>query len=156
MWNFGLSASSGSYLLPSAAATVAPGHGLDDYRETVLGQDLGFAWHHVEIWAECYEARFAMPLVGNADTVAGYVEAKYKFTPQFFGAVRWNQQWFGRVPTGGGRSATWGNEVWRLDVAPTYRFTAHIEAKLQVSLQHNAVGRPVYARLIAGQLVIRF
>ncbi len=156
MWAFGLSASSGSYLRPSAAVTVAPGYGLDDYRETVLGQDLSFAWHHFELWAECYEARFAIPLVGNVDTVAGYVEAKYKFTPRFFGAVRWNQQWFGQVPTGGGRSATWGNDVWRLDVAPTYRFTAHIEAKLQFSLQHSAGGRPVYARLIAGQLVVRF
>ena len=27
-----------------------------------------------------------------------YIEAKYKFTPQFFGALRWNQQLFSTIP----------------------------------------------------------
>ena len=156
MWNLGFSASAGSYLRPSALPTLAPGFGLDDYREVVLGQDLSFAWHHVQLWAECYEARFAIPLVGGVETLAYYVEAKYKFTPQFFGALRWNQQQFSRVRAGDGSLVPWGNEVWRLDVAPTYRFTPYIECKLQCSLQHNAAGRPVYSRLLAAQFVVRF
>jgi hypothetical protein len=155
-WNFGFSASTGSYLRPSAQPTLAPGHSLDDYREVVLGQDLSFAWHHVQLWAECYEARFAIPLVGDVETLAYYVEAKYKFTPQFSGALRWNQQQFGHVRAGNGALVPWGNEVWRIDVAPSYRFTAHTECKLQYSLQHNAVGPQVYTHLYAVQLVIRF
>ncbi len=156
MWNFGLSASTGTYLRPAAAPTLAPGTDLDEYRETVLGQDLAFAWHHFQLWAECFEARFAIPLVGHADTLAYYVEAKYKFTPQFSGAGRWGQQQFGDVRTRDGRLVPWGSDVWRFEVAPTYRFTAHLEGKLQYSLQHNAVGRPVYSHLAAAQFVIRF
>ena len=59
---------------------------------SVLGQDASFAWRHLQVWAEFYEARFQVPRVGDADTFAYYVEAKYKFTPQIFGALRWNQQ----------------------------------------------------------------
>ncbi len=139
-----------------ARPTLAPGHTLGDYREVVLGQDLGFAWHHVQFWAECFEARFAIPLVGDVGTLAYYVEAKYKFTPQFSGAGRWNQQQFDRVRAGDGEWVPWGSDVWRIDVAPSYRFTPHTEGKLQFSLQHNAVGRPVYARLVAVQFVVRF
>ncbi len=46
MWNFGFSASAGPYLQPEAAPTLAPGSGLDQYLEIVLGQDVGYAWHH--------------------------------------------------------------------------------------------------------------
>ena len=97
MWSFGFSASNGSYFRPEAQATLPPGRDIGDYRELVLGQDASFAWHHLQVWAEVYEARFEVPRVGNADTLAYYLEAKYKFTPQFFGALRWNQQLFSNV-----------------------------------------------------------
>jgi hypothetical protein len=86
MWTLGFSASTGSYLRPSAVRTLAPGFGRGDYREILFGQDVGFAWHHWQVWAELYATRFEFPRVGDADLVAGYVEAKYKFTPQFFGS----------------------------------------------------------------------
>ena len=156
MWNLGFSASTGPFLRPSARPTLADGHGLDDYREMVLGQDLGFAWHHLQVWAESYETRFEIPLVGHVATWAYYLEAKYKFTPQFFGAVRWNQQWFSTVTDGAGASVPWGRAVWRLDLAPGYRFTPHTEGKLQYSLQHEAVGPRDYSHLLAAQFVVRF
>ena len=132
MWNFGVFASEGSYLLPEARRTLAPGRGLGDYRERVLGQDIGFAWHHLQVWTEIYAARFEIPLVGNADTLAYYAEAKYKFTPQFFAAVRWNEQLFSTVPSRSG-PVRWGHDVWRIDVAPGYRFTPPhaVEASVQ-------------------------
>ena len=97
MWNIGFSASAGPYLLPIAGPSLPSGRGISDYREIVLGQDLSFAWHHFQFWAEFYEARFEVPRIGNADTFSYYFEAKYKFTPQLFGAVRWNQQLFGTI-----------------------------------------------------------
>jgi hypothetical protein len=156
MWNFGFSASSGSYLLPSAEPTLAAGRGLDDYRETVLGQDIGFAWHHLQFWAEFYETRFAIPEVGDADTFAYYFEAKYKFTPQFSGAVRWNQQVFGTVPDGANGPVRWGRNVWRIDLAPGYRFTPHLQVKLQYSLEHGETDDREFSSLVAGQIVLRF
>src|SRR5437667_2921230 len=140
MWNFGLSASDGPYFRPEAEQTLPPGRSTGDYREFVLGQDAGFAWHHLQLWAEFYEARFEVPRVGDADTFAYYFEAKYKFTPQLFGALRWNQQLFSNIPDGAGGQVRWSQDLWRIDAAAGYRFTSHTQLKLQYSFQKESTG----------------
>ena len=128
--------------LSEAAPTLPAGRGIGDYRELVLAQDLSFAWHHLQLWAEFYEARFEVPRIGNADTFAYYLEAKYKITPQLFGALRWNQQLFGTIRDEDGR-AKWGNDIWRIDAALGYRFTDYLQGKLQYSFsdQNSPPGR---------------
>jgi len=121
-----------------------------------VGQDVAFAWHHVQFWSEVYAARFAIPRVGNADTTAYYLEVKYKFTPQFFGALRWNQQFFGTLPEPGGGDRRWGRDVWRLDLAPGYRLSAHAQLKLQYSLQHEDAPAARLEHLAALQYTVRF
>lgn len=155
-WDLGFSASTGPYLRPSVERTLPADHGLGDFRQIVLAQDVSFAWHHLQIWSEIFAARFAIPKVGNVDTLSYYAEAKYKFTPQFFGAVRWNQQLFSSVADGAGGSIAWGRDAWRIDLAPGYRFTPHTEAKLQYSLEHEDNASRAYTGLIALQLVVRF
>ena len=156
MWQAGFSASTGSYLLPSAQPSLAAGHSLDAYREVVLGQDLGFAWHHLQFWAECYEASFEIPNVGSAGVLAYYLETKCKFTPQFSGAIRWNQQLYGTIPDGAGGRVQWGRNLWRADLAPTYRFTPHLALKLQYSLQGGGIGPHDHTTLFAAQFIVRF
>ena len=149
-WKLGLSASVGPYLLPDAAGTVATGHGLGDYRQIVLAQDIGFAWHDWQLWAEFYEARFEIPTIGNADTFAYYLEAKYKFTPQLFGALRWNQQLFNRID-----GQRWGRELWRIDASAAHRFTPHTQLKLQYTLQDEE-GPHGLSNGFAVQFTVRF
>jgi hypothetical protein len=155
-WNLGLSASTGSYLRDSAAFSLAPGYGLSQYRQILFGQDAAYARHHWQLWAEVYESRFAIPLVGSADTLAYYIEAKYKFTPQFFGAVRWNQQVFATLPDIQDGGDHWGANTWRIDLGPAYRFTAHLQIKLQYSFQHQDAPIGPTNRLLAAQLTARF
>ena len=155
-WNFGFSASEGPYFRREAEPTLPPGRDIDDYREFVLGQDASFAWHHLQVWAEFYEARFEVPRVGNADTFAYYIEAKYKFTPQFFGALRWNQQLFGTVSDGYGHNVHWSEDLGRIDVAVTYRFTPHAQLKLQYDFQHETTGPGGNNHLFAAQFTVRF
>ncbi len=155
-WNLGVSASVGSYLQPEAAPTLLPGYGLGRYREIVLGQDASYAWHHTQIWAEAYEARFEIPGVGNADTAAYYLEARYKFTPQLFGALRWNQQLFSELPLAGGGSARWSRNVWRADLGPGYRPTPHTQVKLQYSLERQDADTGSWSGLASVQLSVRF
>ena len=155
-WNFGFSASEGSYFRREAGPTLPPGRDIDDYREFVLGQDASFAWHHLQVWAEFYEARFEVPRVGNADTFAYYIEAKYKFTPQLFGALRWNQQLFGTVSDGYGHNVHWSEDLGRIDVAVTYRFTPHAQLKLQYDFQHETSGPGDNNHLFAAQFTVRF
>ena len=155
-WNYGVSGSIGTYLNNEASGSTAAGHSLSDYRQIVIGQDVSYAWHHWELWAEVFEGRFEIPTVGNADTLAYYLEAKYKFTPQLFGAVRWNQQIFGTLPDGAGGEDKWGGDIWRTDFALGYRFTAHTQLKLQYSLERRAADGPGFANTFAAQFTIRF
>src|SRR5881296_429214 len=155
-WNFGLSASEGPYFRREAESTLPPGRDIDDYREFVFGQDASFAWRHLQVWVEFYEARFQVPRVGNADTFAYYIEAKYKFTPQFFGALRWNQQLFGDINNGYGHNVRWSQDLGRIDIAAAYRFTPHTQLKLQYGFQHETTGPCDDNHLLAAQFTIRF
>jgi hypothetical protein len=165
-WNFGVSASEGPYLRLSAAPSVPAGEAFDDYREIVLGQDASYAWHHFQAWAELYEARFEIPAVANADTASYYVEAKYTFLPQLSGAVRWNQQLYATLAVPGslspygtllpaGRQA-WGRDLWRIDVAPEYRFTPHLQLKFQASLEEGIPTAQGGVVTTAAQLTLRW
>ena len=155
MWNFGLSVSDGAYLRSEAGRFLPSGRDLDDYREKLFGQDISFAWHHLQVWAEFYEARFEVPRVGDADTFAWYVEAKYKFTPQFFAALRFNQQLFDTIQSTRPPSSL-GSDLCRLDAAAAYRFTPHIQLKLQYSFQQETSGAGSHNHLFAAQFTIRF
>jgi hypothetical protein len=156
MWNFGFSASDGAYFRPDAIPTLPAGTGLGDYHQTVLVQDVSFAWRHLQIWAEVHEARFEVPRIGDADTVAYFLEAKYKITPQLFGAVRWNQQFFNEVPNGAGGRVEWSHDVSRFEAAVGYRFTANTQVKVQYYLTHEANARREISHSFATQLTVRF
>jgi len=152
-WEFGLSASEGSYLNHKAISRVAP---LDAYRQIVLAQDFSFAWHHLQIWAEAFESRFENPAVGDADVYSYYVEAKYKFTPRFFGAIRWNQEWYGHLSEGDELiSQPWGHDTWRTDVAAIYRLTENAQLKAQYTYQHSSLGE-TENHTCALQMTVRF
>jgi hypothetical protein len=155
-WTLGISASDGAYFADQAEPSLPPGTGLGDYREKVLGQDISFAWSHWQLWAEVYEARFEVPNVGNADTTGYYLEAKYKFTPSLFGALRWNQQFFGDVSDGYGGEQPWGDDISRVDAAITWRFTPQTQLKVQYSLQHEKEVSPEISHLLAAQFTVRF
>src|SRR5438046_5764170 len=126
------------------------GRSIADYHELLLGQDVSFALHHLQLWAEFYEVRFQVPRVGDAETFAYYLETKYKFTPQLFGALRWNQQLFGTVRDGNER-APWGNDIWRVDAALGYRFTNYLHTKIQYSFSYADKKTQEGEKLIAVQ-----
>ena len=155
-WNLGVSSSVGTYLNPAASNYLPPTEGLDSYREITVAQDASFAWHHLEVWAECYETRFQVPAMGNADTIAYYVEAKYKFSPEFFAALRWNQQFFNTVPDGMGGNVAGGSDAGQIDAAFTYRFSPHLQAKIQYSFLDQDVPVREQHSFVAGQLTVRF
>ena len=155
-WNLGLSASSGEYLDRSKHAQIPAGFDRHDYRQIVLAHDLSYAWHHFEFWGEVYAARFKIPRITDVDTVAYYLEAKYRFTPQFSGAIRWNQQWFDDVTNRAGQTLNAGRQTWRVDVAPTYRMTTQMQLKLQYSLQHDRPARERFTQSLSAQLTVRF
>ena len=155
-WNFGLSASDGAYFHPNAQHSLPLGTDIGDFHQTFLGQDISFAWRHLQIWAEVQETRFDVPRLGNADTLAYYIEAKYKFAPQLFGAVRWGQQFFSKVPNGHGGTVRWSQDISRIETAVGYRFTPHMQLKLQYYLEHVERGDRHWSHTFAAQGTLRF
>jgi hypothetical protein len=154
-WNLGASASVGPYYRPEAAASLPAGRSIGDFRQILIGEDFRFEWHRFQIWAEVFESRFEVPNVGDADALSYYLEGKYKFTPQFFGALRWNQQFFARVPDQSSSHVRWGEDLWRVDSALGYRFSAHLQLKLQYSLQQS-LHTGEFSDIIATQFTLRF
>ena len=152
-WNLGVSASDGAYHLPVSAASLPTGHGRREYRQKLLAADLGFAWHYLQVWAEFFESTFDVPGIGTPRTRAGYVEAKYKVTPQLYAALRINRQVFSNVDIGLGR-VPWSPAIWRIDAAAGYRVTPHAQLKLQVSAEDREASAS--RRNVAGQFTLRF
>ena len=83
-WNVGVSGSEGAYMTDGAASTLPTGRDLGDYRQITFGQDVAYSHKHWQAWAEAFESRFEVPNVGNADTFAYYVEARYQLNPEFW------------------------------------------------------------------------
>ncbi len=155
-WNIGSSVSSGAYLQPAAASTLPAGTGIGDFRELDVGEDVSFAWHRWQLWAEAIATRFDVPRVGNADTLGYYLEAKYEFGPRLFGALRWNQQFYGTVADGLGGQAPWGRDLWRTDAAVGYRLTRYLQTKVQYSYLRENGPLQQGEQLVAAQVTLKF
>jgi hypothetical protein len=153
-WNFGLSGSGGGYFRPEAQPELPRSR--SHYWQYLIGQDVSYAWHHLQIWAEVYEARFEVPRIGNADSLGYFVEAKYKLTPQLYAALRWNQELFSTMRGQAGENGreAWGEDIWRLDAALGYRFTAHTQLKAQYSVQREEAAS--VAHIFAAQFTLKF
>jgi hypothetical protein len=154
-WRFGISAAEGPYLI-SDARPLQLGTDLGEYRQFLLGQDISYARGHWQFWAEAFEARFEVPRLGNADVFAYYLEAKYEITPQLFGALRWNQEFFAGEDDAAGRPVATAHDVWRIDGALGYRFTAYTQLKLQYSLARGDFVSDNLNGTFAAQFTLRF
>ncbi len=149
-WNIGANASGGAYLLPGAGAN------LNKFNQFTVGPDISYSWHHWQFWGEAMASRFEVPNVGNADTVAYYLEARYKFTPALFGALRWNQQLFDEITNAAGAKERWDHDLWRAEAALGYRFTRHLQAKAQYSFSHQKGPLQQGQQMAALQLTVKF
>ncbi len=155
-WSLGVSFSDSVYFLPGVARDLPAGRGRGDYREQMLGLDLGYAWGHLQVWAELFLVRFDVPRVGEVRTAAGYVEGKYKLTPQLYGALRLNRQDFSQVTTAPGQREAWARDIWRIDAATGYRFTPRIDGKVQASAEHHRDSARRASLNYAAQMNVRF
>ena len=152
-WTLGSSFSRGPYMQESAQATLPIGTSVDDFYQTTWGLDAGYAHRSWQVWSELIHATFDVPRVGRVDVLSGYIEAKYKITPQYWTALRVNQSWFGDIP---GLAISWDRDTSRLDLGMGYRSSTHIEAKLQYSFAHRQGPDTEGSHLFAAQVVVRF
>ena len=101
-------------------------------------------------------SRFEVPNVGHADTLAYFIETKYKLTSGFYLALRWNHQLFDKIQDGAGGEKAWDRNMFRTDFSLGYRITKHLQAKLQYSFSHQKGDRQQGENLGVGQITMRF
>jgi hypothetical protein len=155
-WNHGVSFSLGPYMTTEATPELPPGKSISDFYQYTVGYDISYARKKWQWWGEVFCSRFEVPNVGNADVLAYYIEAKYKITSGLYAAARWNQELYGKVDDGLGGQEPWGNDMYRIDVALGYRFTRHLQSKLQYSFGHRAGDLQQGEQLVAGQVTVNF
>jgi hypothetical protein len=154
-WNIGANASYGSYLQPRAAG-LPPGSNPGDFSQLTVGPDVSFAWHHWQFWAEAFATRIEVPNVGDVESAAYYIEARYKINSSWFAAARWNQQFFDEIPNAVGGEERWDREAWRAETALTYRYSRHLQGKVQYAYRHQNGRFQQGEQLVATQLTLKF
>lgn len=152
-WTLGTSFSHGPYLQDMARFSLPAGSSVNDFDQTTWGLDAGYAHGRWQVWSELAHATFAIPNVGDVRALSGYVEARYKVTAQLWTALRWNQAWYGDVP---GAGTSWDRQSWRMDAALGWRFSTHLQAKLQYSLAGKQGPDAEGNHLVAGMVTLRF
>lgn len=155
-WTHGVSFSVGPYLSPDAANALPTGKRIGDYKEILLGYDVGYARRRWQWWGEVFLTRFQVPNVANADLLAYYLEAKYKITAGLYAAARWNQELFANINNGTGGQEPWGNDMYRIDLALGYRFTRHLQTKIQYSFGRRNATLQQGEQLVAAQVTVKF
>jgi hypothetical protein len=164
-WTLGVSGSTGVYLQEDAIdrlpRSVRPG----DARESVIAGDVRWARHRLEVWSELFAARFGVPIVTgngmaahaeNVDTLAWYLEARWRFVPTAWAALRWNQQFFGDVPSGDGGYTAWDRDAWRIDVGLGWRPLRWVQAKLQYAHRQNRGPLQQGEEMVVTQVTVKF
>jgi hypothetical protein len=152
-WTLGSSFSRGPYMQESAQASLPTGTSVDDFHQTTWGLDAGYAHRDWQVWSELIHATFDVPRVGEVDVLSGYIEAKYKITPQYWVVLRVNQSWFGDIP---GLTSSWDRNTSRLDLGLGYRYSTHIGAKFQYSYAQQQGPDTEGNHLFAAQVIVRF
>lgn len=153
VWALGASFSQGPYLQDEARPTLPLGARVNDFDQTTLGLDLTYELHRLQFWSELARTRFDVPRVGEVEATSGFVEMRYKFAPQFWLAGRLNRSWFDDAP---GLDRSWDRDLTRLDLALGYRYSSHVQAKLEYSHGNQAGGNTMGKRLVAAQLALWF
>ena len=152
-WSLGSSFSRGAYLQDDVTPPLPVDRRIDDFDQTTWGLDAAYAHRSVQIWSELARVEFAVPGIGDVHGLSGYVESRYKISPQVWLGARWNQSWFDDVP---GLDMTWNRDMRRLDLALGYRHSAHLQVKAQYSRSDQA-GRSIDGEhLFAAQCVVWF
>jgi hypothetical protein len=155
-WVHGVSVSTGPYLQEIEVGTLPPGRELSDYYQSTLGYDVSYSRGHWQAWGELFLSRFDVPNVGHADLLSYYLEAKYKLTSNLYAAARWNQQFSGTIANDVGGREEWDRDMVRVDLALGYRFTRHLQTKLQYSFGHRDVHLQQGEQLVAAQVTLKF
>ncbi len=128
-----------------------------DFRQSLVGIDLEYRIGHLEMWAEVYGSSWEVSRVAEPlRALAGYVEARYSFTPRFYLAARWGMIHFDEVRDLAGNRTEWDRDAWRAELGAGYEFAANLLLKAQYEVNEQIGGREPHDDMASFSLSVGF
>lgn len=155
-WNFGLSTSRGRFPANDITYAIPSGYNRSDYQQEVVMIDISYAHRHLQIWGEWALARYDLPMMQRLYSHAYFIEARYRLTPRFSAAVRWNQQFFSTIHQYAVPVGKWGLETERIDISATYRLSAYTKIQAEMSGYSRSPSTNREQLVFATRVTLRF
>ena len=147
----------GPYLSDKVYGDVLPdGHDYDEYMNGGVGYDFYWSSRFIEFYSETYFAMWEHPYQPNLDVISGYVEAKYKFSPGWYLAGRYDFFEPGKVTTASGSEEKWDYPVKRYEFGVGHRLNRQALLKLVTQLNRVDQTDQLDVDLYALQLSVTF
>ena len=157
---FGVSGSTGPYLIQSLNPNLPAGKHVNDYHQELMMADFELQTGHVELRAEGARNIWESPTVGDLEATSGYAELKVSHASGVFAAGRADMIQFGDIQDSGGVNRSWDSDVERFEVGAGYRFDRSVIGKIVYQYTRVAAGGPrpddLRLSLVAAQLSVRF
>jgi len=135
---------------------LPPGRSFTDYINAGAGYDLYFAHRMLEIYSETFYALWEYPYLPDLKVVAGYLEAKYKFAPGWYGAARFDFFEPSEIDNGDGGKEKWDYPLKRYEFGIGYKPSRNVTVKLVTQLNRFDINDYFDSNLYALQISTGF
>lgn len=135
---------------------LPPGRSFTDYINAGAGYDLYFAHRMLEIYSETFYALWEHPYLPDLKVVAGYLEAKYKFAPGWYGAARFDFFEPSEIDNGDGGKEKWDYPLKRYEFGIGYKPSRNVTIKLVTQLNRFDINDYFDSNLYALQISTGF
>jgi len=129
---------------------------LYDYDQETFGFDAAYSIGRWQFWGEFFSTCWEAPNINDdLRAYSYYLESRYKFTPGFYGSLRWGQIFFNRIDNGAGGQTRWDRDAWRIEAGLGYYFVKNLVGKVQYERNHQNGRIQQGENLVSMQLALK-
>lgn len=126
-------------------------------QQETFGFDAAYSFGHWQFWSEFFATSWEVPNISEElRAYSYYIEGRYKFTPGFYGSLRWGQIFFNEIADAGGNPTRWDRDAWRVECGIGYFFARNLVGKLQYEHNHQNGRLQQGANMVTLQLALRW
>jgi hypothetical protein len=127
----------------------------DDMDQQTFGFDAAYSIGHWQFWSEFFATEWEAPNISDElRAYSYYVETRYKFTPGFYGSLRWGQIFFNEIEKANGNDTRWDRDAWRIEAGLGYFIRKNIVTRIQYEHNHQNGDLQQGANMLSLQLAL--